>query len=183
MCDPTVRKFELADQSEVASLYRSGMNGYQAYPITGQCYAWFVNDKLKPEGDMSNIQSVFMSNAEEKKSCFWVAVDEGKIVGCVGAVPTTKYTDDHIELVRMFVSPECRKKTIGYKLVETLEVWARDAGFKKIYLSTLADLVEPNHFYPKCGFVLTEEEEFDVSGNLNLPPPAIVLGNHYVKTL
>jgi N-acetylglutamate synthase-like GNAT family acetyltransferase len=179
----TIRVFTPSDQDEVSALYRTGMNGYQYIPIVGQCYAWFVDDKLKPDGDMSNIQRVFMNGAEEGKSCFWVAVVNDKIVGCVGATQTTKYTNDHIELVRMFVSPECRQMAIGRKLIAVLEEWAKAAGYKKIYLSTLGALTEPNQLYPKAGFVLAEAEDFDIAESIGVPSPAIVVGNHYVKEI
>lgn len=177
-----LRKFTPSDQDTVWTLYRTGMNGYQYIPIVGQCYASFVNDKLLPEGDMSNIQSHFMDKPGNK-SCFWVAELDGVIVGCVGAVPTTKYTDDHVELVRMFVSPECRKMSIGARLITVLENWAKEAGYTKIYLSTLGALIEPNQLYPKCGFKLMEAEDFDISSSIGVPSPAIVVGNHYVKTI
>lgn len=101
----------------------------------------------------------------------------------MGAVSTTKYTEDHAELVRMFVSPECRKMAIGARLISTLEAWAKEAGYAKIYLSTLGALVEPNQLYPKSGFVLMEAEDVDISGAIGVPSPAIVVGNHYVKTI
>lgn len=156
------------------------MNGYGYIPTVGECYACFVKDKLKPDGDMSNINAVFMAKMAEGKGCFWVAELEGNIVGFVGATETTKYTQDHIELVRMFVLPTCRKMAIGRKLINALEIWAKAAGYKNIYLSTLT---EPNQLYPKCGFALMEAEDFDISALIGVPSPAIVVGNHYVKNI
>ena len=134
MDDIVYRKFEPKDQDDVANLYLSGMNAHlNVIPIYGESYAWFVDDKLKPEGDMRNIQSVFMSG--EKKSCFFVADRGGEIVGIVGCMPCTKYTDDYCEIVRMFVSANCRKLNIGKNLVAMLEAWAKEQGYAYIYLS------------------------------------------------
>lgn len=176
------RKFKPDDQDAVHALYRSGMNGYLHIPTAGQCYANFINDKLKPEGDMSNIQAHFMDRPGSK-SCFWVAELNGALVGCVGAVPTSKYSEDHVELERMFVSPDCRKMAIGARLVGVLEEWAKEAGYTNIYISTLGALTEPNKLYPKCGFVLKEADDVDISEFIGVPSPAIVVENHYVKAI
>lgn len=181
--DVVIREFQACDQEQVHALYSIAMNGYLHIPIAGQCYAWFVEDKLKPEGDMSNVQRIYMG--DKAKGNFWVASFDGKIVGCVGAVPTSKYSPDHIELVRMFVSPECRKKSVGAKLVEALEVWAKCSGFEHIYLSTLGALEEPNFFYPKQGFVLAEAEDYDISDRRldGVQFGTTIVVNHYVKNI
>jgi hypothetical protein len=120
-----------------------------------------------------------------RKDAFGFAVeDNDRIVGCIGAIPSTKYTEDYVELVRMFVSADCRKINIGSRLIVTLERWAHhDAGYLHINLSTLSHLIESNKFYPKNGFVLKESEEFDVCAMVGVSSPAIVVANHYVKTI
>lgn len=179
--DAVVRVFEESDQEAVAALYLSARDIYQGIPIAGACYAWFVDDKLKPDGDMQNVSKVFM--VDQTKSNFWVATHQGNIVGCVGATPTTKYTDDHAELIRMYVAPECRGKAVGTRLIAALESWAKSVGYKKIYLSTLAQLPAPNHVYPKSGFVLAETEDYDVSDRQDFPAGTTVAVNHYVKVI
>ncbi len=82
-----IRVFETKDYSEVAELYRSGMAAYNNIPIVCDCTAHFVDDKLKPGNDMSNIQRFYLDNTDGKNRCFWVAVLNGKIVGCVGPYP------------------------------------------------------------------------------------------------
>jgi GNAT superfamily N-acetyltransferase len=130
-----------------------------------------------------DFSQLYCGGSANGRSCFWVAELDGKVVGFVGATETTKYTADHVELVRMFVSPLYRQKAIGRKLITALERWAHDAGYKYIYLSTIAALTEPNQLYPKCGFVLREAEDFDISGMIGASSPTIVVGNHYVKTI
>lgn len=179
--DAVVRVFEESDQEAVAALYLSARNIYENIPVAGACYAWFVDDKLKPDGDMQNISRCFI--ADQSKSNFWVATHQGKVVGCVGATPTTKYTDDHAELVRMYVSPECRGKGVGSRLIAALENWAKLVGYKKIYLSTLAQLSAPNYVYPKSGFLLAETEDYDVSDRQDFPAGTTVAVNHYVKEI
>lgn len=60
--DATIRVFEESDQESVAALYLSARNIYEGIPIAGACYAWFVDDKLKPDGDIQNILKVFTAD-------------------------------------------------------------------------------------------------------------------------
>jgi GNAT superfamily N-acetyltransferase len=176
----TVRAFTPADQDGAAELYLSGMNNQMHIPIYGRCYQWFVDDKLKPEGDMRNIQRVYMES-HGNKGCFWVAEYDGHIVGIVGAVPSETHGDDYVELVRMFVSPKLRGQGVGRRLVQALENWAASVGYKRVHLSTLSALLEPNQFYPKYGFILVNTQTFEFSEMLSLPSPAYISGNYYEK--
>lgn len=180
--DVVIRLFEEGDQEAVSALYLSARDGYMHLPIAGECYAWFVDDKLKPDGDMSNVQTIFM--ADQTQGSFWVAIHQGKMVGCVGAIPTTKYSEDHTELIRMYVSPECRGKSVGGRLIAELEAWSKLNGYKHIYLSTLALFPAPNYLYPKMGFKLAEAEDLDISARLStVPAGTTITVNHYVKAL
>jgi putative acetyltransferase len=181
MSEVIIRTFVEKDQAAVAALYKAGENAYEGIPVVGDCYHWFVNDKLTEDGDVANIQKHFM--ADPQKGCFWVAEYDEEVVGFVGAIPCTRYDASYVELIRMFVSPEIRKKAVGVKLVNTLESWARDVGYKNIYLSTLAGFPGANVLYPKCGFTLVEAEDFDVTERLQATAPVTVCVNHYTKSI
>lgn len=181
MSEVTIRLFTPNDQNIVAALYKSGENAHIEIPIVGQCYKWFVNDKLKDDGDISNIETVFMSDS--KKGGFWIAEFEGNIVGFVGAYPSTRFTEDYIEIVRMFVSPEVRGKLIGTKLLQAIEEWAIALGYKNMYLTTLAGFPAANVLYPKCGFTLYEGVNIDVTDVLNADTTTTVCVNHYTKNI
>lgn len=180
--DISIRTFEPTDQAEVAALYLSGQDSHVGIPVAGECYHWFVNEKLKPDGDMSNIEKVYMS--DPSKGCFWVAVLDNKIVGCVGALPYTgtRFGADHAELIRMFVSPDIRKRSLGARLISVYEDWAKANGYKHVYLTTLAAFAGANILYPKCGFALLETEDLEVTNILNRTEPTIVQVNHYLKS-
>lgn len=177
------RKFEEKDQAGVADLYASGMHGYAHIPFVGQSYAWYIERRLRPDGDMRNVQSVYMDAGG--KSCFWVAEYEDRIVGCIGAVPSTseKYGSGFVELVRMIVSAECRKMAIGSRLVAVMESWAIEEGYRGVYLLTFGALPEPAILYPKCGYSLIEEVDFDVADKLELQQPTYIKVTHYTKQL
>lgn len=183
MNEVSFRKFEEKDQDGVGSLYASGMHGYAHIPIVGESYAWYIERRLQPDGDMRNVQTVYMNAG--CKSCFWVAEYDNKIVGCIGAVPSTseKYGSGYAELVRMIVSPACRKMAIGSRLIAVLESWAREEGYLGVYLLTFGALPEPAILYPKCGYALVEEEDFDVADKLELQQPTHIKVTHYIKVL
>jgi putative acetyltransferase len=176
-----IRSFLEKDQAAVAALYKAGENAYEGIQVVGDCYHWFVNDKLTEDGDVANIRKHFMFDSQ--KAGFWVAEYEGAVVGFVGAIPCTRYDASYVELIRMFVSPEIRKKAVGVKLVSALESWAKEVGYKNIYLSTLAGFPGANVLYPKCGFTLVEAEDFDVTERLQSVTPVTVCVNHYVKSI
>jgi GNAT superfamily N-acetyltransferase len=184
MTDLIIRQFERKDQQEVALLYQSGMGAYADIPIICDCTAWFVKDKLQLGGDMSNIYLHYIQDLpNRKKRNFWVAELNGSIVGVIGAIPSTKYSEDCVELVRMSVSPNSRKIGVGSRLIKTLEDWAITEGYKLVNLSTLEKMYLAVQLYTKNGYTLREKESFDAAVSLNLPEPAPVTVNHFVKEL
>lgn len=181
MSEVIIRTFEDKDQPKIHALYKAGENTYMDIPVAGPCYRWFVNDKLKEGGDVAEIRKHFFGDG--KIGNFWVAELDGNIVGFVGATKTTRFEDDHIELVRMFVSPEIRKKAVAGKLLGVFEAWAAEAGYKFIYLTTLAAAPGANALYRKSGFSLVDTEAFDVTSLIGAEEPTTVGINHYVKSI
>lgn len=72
-----------------------------------------------------------------------------KVAGC-GAIK--HFDDDTVEVKRMFVSPECRGSGIASKIINELEVWATELGYKKCVLETGDKMVEAINLYKKCGY-------------------------------
>jgi ribosomal protein S18 acetylase RimI-like enzyme len=173
-----VRNFLPEDQDGVAELYASGQDAHIDVPNVGVSYKWFVNDVLKPGGDMRNIQTTYVDKCPGK-NCFLVAELDGKLVGCVAGLPGKKYGPGHLELTRMCVSSECRGMGVGGKLLRTLEFWAKEVGYTQMYLSTLSGFVTANTFYKKYGFHV--EESLIVHDQADVPTPVTV--NYYLKSI
>lgn len=174
-----VRKFDPKDQQNVAEMYRTGVNDYSD-TVIGPSINWYMNDKLKPDGDMRNIEKYFM---DQDKSCFFVAEFDNKIVGCVAVVPTTKYASDYAEIKRMFVSPTCRGMGVGSKLLDGLEAWAKEVGYKHINLGTLEKQNLALSLYTRNGYILAESEQVDTAEDLQLSESVFVERVHFVKAL
>lgn len=162
-----VRQFQREDQSAVSELYRTSFaQTYQndpKYPEVGEMTSWFVEEKLKEDGDMYDVCKGFL-NGENPCNNFWVAVHTGenKIVGCVGSIAPyhEKYSGlNYIELVRMAVDANYRRFGVGAKLVDMVCEFGRSLGCQKVYLSTLDIMFPAVRFYERMGFHLDHQFE------------------------
>lgn len=70
----------------------------------------------------------------------------------VGGGAIRRYSDEEIELKRIFVHPECQGRGIGTALVSALIEWATELGYRRMILETGALLKESCALYKKHGF-------------------------------
>jgi GNAT superfamily N-acetyltransferase len=80
-----------------------------------------------------------------------VAYDHGKPLGC-GAIK--EYDKTTMEVKRMYVSPDGRKKGVASKILSELEQWARELSCEKCILETGKRQPEAIRLYEKCGYTL-----------------------------
>ncbi|PRA97704.1 GNAT family N-acetyltransferase [Chryseobacterium sp. MYb7] len=62
------------------------------------------------------------------------------------------FSEDTVEIKRMFTDPEFRKKGLGSAIVKELESWAAELNFKKAVLETSRDLKSAISVYERNGF-------------------------------
>ncbi|MGE8512370.1 MAG: GNAT family N-acetyltransferase [Chryseobacterium culicis] len=82
------------------------------------------------------------------KNCVVVYID-GIPTACGAFKP---FSEDTVEIKRMFTHPEFRKKGLGSAIVKELENWASELNFKKAVLETSQDLKSAISVYEKSGF-------------------------------
>jgi putative acetyltransferase len=82
-----------------------------------------------------------------------VAFEAEKPVGC-GALK--RYRADTMEIKRMFVLPEKRKKGIASRILTELEVWAGELSYIKCILETGKKQPEAIELYRKNGYTLIQ---------------------------
>jgi GNAT superfamily N-acetyltransferase len=70
-----------------------------------------------------------------------------------------KYDKNTIEIKRMFVSPEARGLGLAKKIVQVLELWAKELGFSFSVLETLYKQKEAIGLYQKIGYVIVDNYE------------------------
>jgi len=90
---------------------------------------------------------------EEEGCAFFVAVVEGRIVGCVGA---KKKNDQEASLYRMAVSSSCQGLGVGRSLVQAVVDFSKEQNFQTIILYT-SHIIQAHRFYQKVGFVISNE--------------------------
>ena len=80
-----------------------------------------------------------------------LAYDNEKPLGC-GAIK--EYSPDTMEIKRMYVPPESRKRGIATKILSELEKWARELSYAKCILETGKGQPEAIGLYRKTGYTL-----------------------------
>ena len=85
-------------------------------------------------------------------SIYYVALQDDTILGGAGIFPSPGLPSDTCELVKMYLLPGSRGKGLGRVLIEKCLGFAREAGYKKVYLETLPELKKAMYVYEKFGF-------------------------------
>ena len=92
-------------------------------------------------------------NKIERNNTVVVAYSGDEPVGC-GCFK--EYNPEIVEIKRMFVKPEHRGRKISSLLLEELESWAKESGFKWSILETGSRQVQAIGLYQKAGYSPTE---------------------------
>jgi GNAT superfamily N-acetyltransferase len=83
------------------------------------------------------------------KSCV-VAYSDDVAVGCGAFKP---FSEDTVEIKRMYTNPEKRGKGFASKILNELEVWAKEVGYNRCVLETGIKQPEAIALYEKCGYI------------------------------
>ena len=85
-------------------------------------------------------------------SIYYVALENDAIVGGAGIFPSEGLPGDTCELVKMYLQPQVRGKGLGGQLIEKALRFAREAGYKKVYLESMPELKKALSVYEKFNF-------------------------------
>ena len=132
------RPIEPSDNAELASVIRKSLEGY-GLNIPGTVYTDPTTDHL---------HELFRTPG----SVYFVATDNGRILGGCGIFPTKGLPSGYAELVKLYLREEVRGKGIGKKLMEMCITWSVKAGYTHLYLETFAELASAVVLYEKLGF-------------------------------
>ena len=78
-----------------------------------------------------------------------VCYEDNRAVAC-GAFK--EYSPGLVEIKRMFVLPECRGKSVGHKVLNELEAWAKELQYTGCILETGKMQPEAIRLYTKAGY-------------------------------
>ncbi|AZL76472.1 GNAT family N-acetyltransferase [Pseudomonas oryziphila] len=102
----------------------------------------------------------------EGEGLFLVAHDQGRLVACIGYLPYDHRFDQldyrarrTVEVVRLFVVPEYRRRGLARELFAALSAAAQRAGVEWLYLHTHPFLPGAIRFWEGQGFAIVDVEE------------------------
>ena len=93
----------------------------------------------------------------QEKAAYFVAAEDGKILGGAGIYPTDGLSKDTCELVKMYLSPAARGKGLAKLLMQQCLQAAKENGFVKVYIETMPELSAAVGMYEKFGFTYLQQ--------------------------
>lgn len=87
-----------------------------------------------------------------KNSTYWIALEEGEIVGGCGVFPTKGLPKGHAELVKLYLVASARNRGIGKQLLEKCADDARKMGYTHLYLESMPELSAAVGLYERVGY-------------------------------
>ena len=132
------RPIQSQDIGQVAILIRTVMT---EFGCVGEGYS--IND---PEIDD-------MHRAYDREgAAFYIIEKEGRILGCGARAPLEGGDGKTCELRKMYYYPELRGKGWGKKMLKHCLDIAKEKGYSRCYLETVARMEQANILYQKMGF-------------------------------
>lgn len=83
---------------------------------------------------------------------YWIAEEDGIMIGGCGVFPTPRLPEGCAELVKLYLSASQRGKGRGWQLMEKTFVSAKQFGYKHLYLESLPELYKAINLYERTGF-------------------------------
>lgn len=85
-------------------------------------------------------------------SIYYVAIKDGQLMGGAGIFPSDGLPEGTCELVKMYLLPAARGLGLGKLLIDKALEFAREAGYRQVYLETMPELRKAVSVYEKFGF-------------------------------
>ncbi len=117
--------------------------------LIGTIYAEYPGCILDVDAEMPELRRP-ASAAEADDGCWWVVEGERGIVGSVAVVPEET---DVVELKKLYVSPNARRRGLGGQLVALAEREARGRRASRIVLWSDTRFADAHRLYARLGYV------------------------------
>jgi len=135
----TLRNIKEEDNEELARIIRASLVEFDV-PKQGTVYSDPTTDQL------------FELFANTPNSCYFVAEEDGRLIGGCGVFPTEGLPTGYAELVKLYLTAATRGKGIGRMLIEKCFVAAAELGYTHLYLESFPQLANAVGMYEKTGF-------------------------------
>ena len=134
----TIRKIEFNDNKELASIVRTSLAEFGANK-PGTVYYDDTTDHL---------YELF----QQPGSMYYIAEQDGKLLGGAGIYPTEDLPEQTCELVKMYLRKEARGRGLGKLLIKKCLEFAKGIGYLQVYIETMPELRKAMTVYEKFGF-------------------------------
>jgi Acetyltransferases len=134
----SIQRIQEADNTAIAGLIREVLTEFDANK-PGTVFTDPTTDDL-------------FTLFQREKSQYFIAKENGIIVGGCGIYPTQGLPEGCIELVKLYVAKSHRSVGLGKQLMEKSIEAAMSEGYREIYLETLPELHIAVGLYEHLGF-------------------------------
>jgi len=138
MGEVIIREIQPKDNAAVARVVRQVLVDL-GVPKVGTAYADKALDDMYGAYDVP-------------KAAYFVAEEEGRIIGCAGVAQLENFDGNVCELQKMYFLEEARGKGLGSKMINTCLAKAKEFGFEACYLETMPYMKAAQKLYQKNGF-------------------------------
>jgi putative acetyltransferase len=135
----TLRPIEPQDNVELARIIRASLEEFNV-PKQGTVYSDPTTDAL------------FELFRDAPGSCYYVAEEDGVLLGGCGVYPTEGLPAGYAELVKLYLTAATRGRGTGKMLMEKSFEAAADLGYTHLYLESFPQLAKAVSLYKKSGF-------------------------------
>lgn len=137
-----IRSIQLNDNAVIAKIIRSCLEEFGANK-PGTVYF---------DASTDHLYELFQTPG----AAYFIAEEEGVILGGGGIFPSDALPSATCELVKMYLSPEARGNGTGAALMNRCIDKAKELKYKNIYIETMPELKRAIHVYEKFGFRFLE---------------------------
>ncbi|ULQ53492.1 GNAT family N-acetyltransferase [Flavihumibacter fluvii] len=134
----TIRPIEQRDNAELANIIRKSLAEFGANKPGTVFY----------DETTDHLYELFRSPG----SAYFIAEENGQLLGGGGIYPTEGLPENCCELVKMYLHHSARGKGFGKDLIAYCLEVARDMGYTQVYLETMPELRKAVSVYEKFGF-------------------------------
>lgn len=135
----TIRNIEPQDNIELARIIRAALVEFDV-PKQGTVYS---------DPDTDRLYQLF---SETPGSCYFVAEEDGEMIGGCGIYPTNGLPAGYAELVKLYLTAQTRGKGIGKLLMDKCNEAAKAMGYTHLYLESFPQLAKAVSLYEKAGY-------------------------------
>lgn len=134
-----IRHIEITDNQQLANIIRRTLEEFNI-PKVGTVYS-------DPETD--TLYEVFQ---QQPGSVYFVAEEDGVLLGGCGVFPTQGLPEGCAELVKYYLTSASRGKGLGKILMDKIFIAAKELGYQQLYLESFPDFSKAVSIYEKAGF-------------------------------